>query len=1077
MELVSKIQKEIDEYFDDMFDNIKYGLLSQEDIDSLSVMNISVNDIKNFNSNKKQLDDKFENPDLGVHNIHEICPTCNQRSADCPGHFATIELPFYMVNPIFSNDLVSVLNCICLSCSRLLIGSKKILSIIAKLPKHQRLKALAVKSKGLHCTRKCSEIVRDGDEVNLKECPKIFSEFSYRKNEAGSGNIKTVKIKFLPNSKIFCDVNCDVIYKILEAIPIEDVKIMGLGESHPKLFLMNKVLVIPPKTRPTIADGNKVYPDGLTKAYKEIVNSIGTYLLNDIKKADFTTDELLKNYNITDDLQILKDIYQSSHDFSLKIPILNSVSNLINSNVPLGRTSSKTSTTSSYTKKLNGKFGLLRRYMMGKRVNHTGRTVVGPSPDFDVDEIGVPKFIAQNLTKRVYVNDINYDLVMKWLDDGKIKSFIKTSGKQKDMRFLIGNGKAKFEKGDIIERELMNGDYVLANRNPTIHKQGMMGLKVRIVNENIFRLNLALTPPLNADFDGDDLNIFVPQTIHSHAELATIVSAEGSYGDSQSSKLMVGLVFDAVTGCFNLTQDFTYLDENKFHNIVFNCNIQDDYLENKNYDYGHGFVKTVEKYEKCIDIVYKNLYIYIDKNLTDTEFIEIRNKVDIFEKQVEEMDIQYSEDDEMFKVEFIDHFETVFDREYDSGNIIDVLIFKYFSLESDVYKFMISCYVEKLIFEYLDNKSIKLNKNNFEYLMLFLDKLGFYYNLKNEHVDKDVKFDTKSHYFDKCLEKGIDIYSGKSLFSILLPYDFYYQKIKSTKTDIDMMMFQVKIENGILYQGSLNKEHVGTSPNSIPHILFLYKDYRIVTKFLTYAQRMINHWFNGEGFSIGLSDCILEENTKAKINDSLNGIRLNAINQVLNIKTETESLKEEKIISVLQEVRLLNDNVIKELSVTSPLLIMAELAKAKGKGANLVQIIAAIGQQYYKGARIANETPYFSKKDPDPIARGLCLSSFVDGMTPSEFVFHMYSSREGLTDSALKTADCGSEHHNLAKALEILNVKEDMTIRNVSNRIVQFSYGDDGFDAEQLHSVKGTNQQSTFVDINLLVNTFNSMMS
>jgi len=95
-------------------------------------------------------------------------------------------------------------------------------------------------------------------------------------------------------------------------------------------------------------------------------------------------------------------------------------------------------------------------------------------------------------------------------------------------------------------------------------------------------------------------------------------------------------------------------------------------------------------------------------------------------------------------------------------------------------------------------------------------------------------------------------------------------------------------------------------------------------------------------------------------------------------------------------------------------------------------------------------------------------------MNPVEFVFHMYSSREGLTDSALKTADVGSEHHNLAKALEILNVKEDKSVRNVSNRIVQFVYGEDCFDAEQLHGVKITNQQSSFVDVQLLADMYNS---
>lgn len=1067
MEVITNIQKDIDNYYDGIFDTIQYGLLSKNEIEALSILNISLQDIKNlYSTNKKSIDDKFEHPDLGVNSFDGMCPTCNQNSVKCSGHYATIDLPFYVVNPLFCNDLVCILNSICLSCSRLLIGSNKTLNVNMKIPKNNKLKYIAQKSKGLHCTRKVSDIC-DCSE-NIKECPKIFAEFSFRKNEMG--NIKTIKIKFLPNSKIFSDINFDVIYKILEAIPEEDIKIMGLGENHPKDLLMNKILVIPPKTRPTIADGSKVYADGLTKAYKEIINTISTYLCIENKKQDNKEIEKLD----IDEYQILKDIYQSSHDFSLKIPILNAISNLMNSSVNLGRTAGKTTTCSSFAKKINGKFGLIRRYMMGKRVNHTGRTVVGPSPYFAVNEIGIPRFIAQNLTVRVYVNDINYKQVMEFYREGKIKSIIKTKGDQKDMRFLINNDKPNFELGDIVERELTDGDYVLANRNPTIHKQGMMGLKARIVNENIFRLNLALTPPLNADFDGDDLNIFVPQTVHAITELSTFASAEGSYGDYQTSKLMVGLVFDAVTGSFNMTQDFVYVEEEVFHSTIFNANISDEYLEKKSYNYGHGFVKTKRKYQKCIDIIFEKIYLYLDKNIPQNIMGKIYNEICEFENKIEELNIEYSDDEDEFYYQFLENYEIVFEKSFDKLNLVDQFIYKYFAEYIDQsYKNLMDVFISKIFFDHIVEENLHLTSKNYEYLKLFIEKLSFYYDCKNKLQEKNI-VDNENHFFDKCLKYGVDFLSGKSLFSVILPYDLFYEKVKKQKSDSDDLLFNVKIKNGILYQGSLNKEHVGTSHNSIIHIIFLYKDYSVVTDFLTYAQRMINYWLGQVGFSLGYSDCLLPEKIKDSMNHTLNKIRMNSIEQELNTQLESETQKEEKIIQILQEIRLLNDKVINELSITSPLLIMAELAKAKGKGANLVQIMAAIGQQYFKSQRIANDSAYFQKSDPDPLAKGLCMSSFIDGMTPSEFVFHLYSSREGLTDSALKTAEVGSEHHNLAKALEILSIREDKTIRNVSDRIVQFIYGEDGFDAEQLHSIKATNQQATFIDIQLLANTFNS---
>lgn len=1058
------IQDNIDKYYNNMFDNIQYGLMTKEDMDSLSVMNITLADIQNFQNNKKSIDDKFENIELGINNHLEICPTCNQRSTECPGHFATIELPFYIVNPIFYNEVISVLNSICLSCSRLLLGNKKIINMITKLPKNNRLKELANKSKGQHCTRK-----HELEDGKILECPKLFTEFSFRKNEIG--NIKTIKVKFLPNSKMYCEVNLDILYKIIESIPNEDVQLMGLGDSHPKYLLMNRILIIPPKTRPTVADGNKIYPDGLTKAYKEIINTISSYINTNHSDTKNDKNDILEK--LDGDYLILKEIYQSSHEFLLKIPILNSISNLINSSVPIGRTSGKTPSSSSFTKKINGKYGLIRRYMMGKRVNFTARTVVGPSPNNSIEEIGIPKFIAKNLTVKMYVNDINKNIIDEFYKNGKIKSVIKSNGKYKDMKFNIPSKGYNFEIGDIVQRELMDGDYVLANRNPTIHKQGMMGMKVFLVDENIFRLNLALTTPLNADFDGDDLNVFVPQTIPAITELSTFASAEGSYGDGQTSKLMVGLVFDAISGSFLITQDYTFFEENEYHDTIFKLNLDTNILYDKNYNYGKGFVKSKDKIQKCISINLNLLKIYINSKITNefvNELLEEYLKLEIY---INKLNIDFNP--YLDKIKFKNIFKNIFNIEYNEENIIHKYIFKYFGDSENYYKDIMNKLFTSKIYSFLKNNNIDIHKNDHEFIKLFVNKISYYCFLKNRTIDSN-KIDKKDHYFDKCLEKNVDYLSGKSIFSLLLPNDFYYEKIKSNKNknEYDNYLFNVKIKNGIIYQGSLNKDNVGTNPNSIPHILFLYKDYKYVTQFLTNAQRLINLWLYKKGFTIGISDCRISENAKKEINKSIASTRVNAIDIQKNKSIEYESQREEKIIQCLQEIRNLNELVINEIEITSPLLVMTELAKSKGKGANLVEIIASIGQQYYKGNRIPNDSSYFEKNEIDPVSRGLILSSFTDGMTPSEFVFHMYSSREGLTDSALKTADVGSEHHNLAKALEILNVKEDRSIRNVSNRIVQFVYGEDSFEPEQLHTVKSTKQQSSFIDIDLIANIFNS---
>jgi len=1068
------IQNEIDKTENDMYDTIQLSILDENDMKELSSLDISLNDIRNnfrskFRTGIELIDD---NPRLGTSNPKEICPTCNKNGKSCPGHFSTVELPFHVANPNYLIEISYTLNCVCIQCSSLKITDLERFEV-RKISKEKRLEYMSsILSKKALCNN-CTDLYKDNTPFKIIE---------FKPRKINGANIIVCIITFWGKgqSPRLCYLNYEMIYNIFSKIKREDIEYIGFGRNSIKDLMMKKILIIPPINRPKLQDGNKVYVDGITKSYSAIIMSIATFLQKNLIDTSMgecgrylNKMKFLDKNNREIDITNIINLFSDEQYLNEKIPVIKSIENLFTLRVLKDTNENAKGALSgaSYRQKLNGKEGLLRKVLMGKRVNQSARTVVGPSPDFDIDELGVPKFIAQNLSVRVHVTNININMILDLQRSKKIKSVIRTKNGQEKKLIESDINPINIKIGDIIERELMDGDRVLANRNPTIQKQGMMGLRAKIIDENIFRLNLALTPPFNADFDGDELNIHIPQTIQAQSELATIASAEGCYGNQQQSNLMVGLVFDAVTGSFILSQDFIYIQPDDFHQCVYNANMPDNFVNDiKKYNYGVKFYKTKEKYTKCIDIVFNYLYIYTNNKFSEQVIKDIYRNLDSFEYKLSNISINSFDDD----------FNDMFNRSFDKDNILDQMIDLFFKKNDDnLYKDIINLFLQKEFLEKQILLKIELSKNEFQYLYLFLDKIAFYCSLRESLIEDDDLQDPKTHFFDMCLQNEVDIYSGKALFSTVLPI-MNYNKIKKGKSQFENYINTVKIKNGILYQGWLNKEHVGGSTNSIPHVLFLYHESAEksnVSFFLTYAQKLINYFFMIEGFTIGVHDCMLNDDIKDTIANQLNTIRNDAADLQKNLVSYDDNEKEEKIIQSLQQVRLLNDVVIKSLDVRSPLLIMAELAKAKGKGANLVQIMAAIGQQFYGGKRIKNDTPYYEENEPDPMARGLCLNSFIEGMTPTEFVYHMYSSREGLVEGAIKTGDCGAMHHNIAKVLETMIVKEDRSIRNIQGRIIQFIYGEDGFDAEQLQKVR-VNQYEyiSFIDVKYIAETFNNSM-
>ena len=181
----------------------------------------------------------------------------------------------------------------------------------------------------------------------------------------------------------------------------------------------------------------------------------------------------------------------------------------------------------SIKERLIGKQGRVRGNLMGKRVDYSARSVIGPDPQLSIRELGVPLKIALNITKPVLVNDRNNEFLTKLVQNGPdeypgAKILERRNGENISLR-NVDRESITLQNGDIVHRHMMNGDNILFNRQPTLHRMSMMSHRVKVMQRgDTFRMNVADTKPYNADFDGDEMNLHMPQDMESESELMNI---------------------------------------------------------------------------------------------------------------------------------------------------------------------------------------------------------------------------------------------------------------------------------------------------------------------------------------------------------------------------------------------------------------------------------------------------------------------------------------------------------------------------------------------------------------------------
>jgi DNA-directed RNA polymerase beta' subunit len=594
--------------------------------------------------------------------------------------------------------------------------------------------------------------------------------------------------------------------------------------------------------------------------------------------------------------------------------------------------------------------------------NQTGRTVIGPDPTLKLGQLGVPYEMGETLSFPERVTRFNINELQELVNKGRVDSLLKPDGITRinlkrfrrgsrllggdiiirgEERIEVKTGKElvvegdkverngeivekivpanrlyKIQEGWIVERYLQDGDYVLLNRQPTLHKASMMAMEVVLKPYKTLRMNLAITKPFNADFDGDEMNIHAPQSLESMAELKMLSAAQWNLISAQSSKPNMAIVQDSLLGAYRMTL---------------------------------GMVK-----------------------ITRDQFFNVSNKLELEEP--------------------------------------------------------------------------------------FLDRV--------EHIKKVLK------------EKGKNTYcfTGKGLISLFLPKDLIYEK----KNDADTNEPCVKIDKGVLYEGTFDKSVLGSSHNSL--IQVINKEYGPASAchFIDCIHFVTNEWNLIKLFTVGLGDCLISSQSKQ---DEINNVINKCYIEGDGIKTTTnhDGIREMRVNAALGKAKDVGLRIAKESFSENNNFLSTVKSGSKGDFFNIAQITGLLGQQNLKGFRVPlylnngrRSLPHYPfenmTSEMEYESRGFVASSFINGLNPREFYFHAMSGREGISDTAMGTATSGYMQRRIIKLTEDIKIQSDNSVRDTSGHIYQLVYGENGFDPTCTVKVKGDQEMC---DISRMVDKLN----
>ena len=519
---------------------VQFGIANPDDIIARSVVDVITD--KTYQSNQPILGGVFD-ARFGVIENGKVCPTCKQTNVGCPGHFGHIKLsrPVYLYQ--FLETIQKILQVVCLNCSNPYLPDD-ILGIQTNFTGIDKFDDIREKTATFKNHTKDKNCVHCGTSM-VKKVEKMENTVaSLEAKFYGEGDAEPTPVKLQPEMVLRC----------FQRISDDHVNKIGFHAkfSRPD-WMVCTVLAVPPLTvRPSVVmEDNQRMEDDLTHKLISIIR-INQRLRDKIDKGD--------NVDIIDECTKL-----------LQYDVATYVDNDIKGLPPAAQRSGRPLKT--LKSRLGAKTGRVRGNLMGKRVDFSARSVITPDANIDLDELGVPEEIAINLTFPEIVTKFNRDRLLTYIRNGPAKHpgaksvFLKDEDTSISLRY-VNPETIDLKEGDVVHRHLIDGDVVLFNRQPSLHKASMECHRIKVLPYSTFRLNVSATKPYNADFDGDEMNMHVPQSIVAATELKALASVLRQIISPRTHTPIIQIVQDTMTGVFRISKPNAKVPEHIAMNIL-----------------------------------------------------------------------------------------------------------------------------------------------------------------------------------------------------------------------------------------------------------------------------------------------------------------------------------------------------------------------------------------------------------------------------------------------------------------------------------------------------------------------------
>jgi DNA-directed RNA polymerase subunit A' len=521
-----------------IIDAIRFSLLSPNEIRKLSAVEIQAADT--YDEDGVPIVSGLMDGRLGTLEPRQKCKTCGNTALTCPGHFGHIELSQPAVHVSFGKLVHRFLSVTCRSCGRILLNNEKITRYRSQIEDEKKRLSIVPDTVYENITK---------DAKKSQECPHCGAKqyiIEHIKPTTYHEVIEGGARRLTPST----------IRERLERIRDDDLTLLGMDpKSARPEWLILQVLPVPPVTvRPSITLESGIRSeDDLT------------HKLVDILRINQKLGEAVEGGLPVNILQELHDLLQ----YHITTYIDNEVSGLPPARHRSGRA------LKTICQRLKGKEGRFRGNLSGKRVDFSARTVISPDPNLDVGEVGVPTEVAARLTIPEKVTEWNLSELGLLVQNGPDQYpgalyIVRPDGRRIRLEFVAERQSLaeSLQPGFVVERHIRDGDIVLFNRQPSLHRMSIMAHRVKVLPYKTFRLNPCVCPPYNADFDGDEMNLHVPQGEEARTEARLLMEVQDQILSPRYGGPIIGAITDHLTAAYLLTINSTYLTKDEVGRVL-----------------------------------------------------------------------------------------------------------------------------------------------------------------------------------------------------------------------------------------------------------------------------------------------------------------------------------------------------------------------------------------------------------------------------------------------------------------------------------------------------------------------------